>query len=58
MDFHMKLPRGKRDSRSAVFHVWLRNFAIALGVELLVAEPVARFVMHKRHQRTDAKSGQ
>jgi len=35
------------------FYKWPRNFAISLGVELLIAQPIARFVMLKYHQRTD-----
>ncbi len=38
------------------FHKWPRNFAISLGVELLVAQPVARFVMQKLHQKIDFKN--
>jgi len=37
------------------FYKWPRNFAIALGVELLIAQPIARFVMLKYHQYTDGK---
>lgn len=37
------------------FHKWPRNFAIALGVELLIAQPFARFVMLKYHQHIDSK---
>ena len=38
------------------FHIWPRNFGISLGVELLIAQPIARFVMLKYHQRADAKA--
>lgn len=38
------------------FYKWPRNFAISLGVELLIAQPAARFVMMKYHQRIDAKA--
>jgi len=37
------------------FHKWPRNFAISLGVELLIAQPIARFVMLKYHQYIDSK---
>ena len=37
------------------FYKWPRNFAISLGVELLIAQPIARFVMLKYHQHTDNK---
>ncbi len=37
------------------FYKWPRNFAISLGVELLIAQPIARLVMLKLHQRIDAK---
>nr|WP_302596817.1 hypothetical protein [uncultured Cellulosilyticum sp.] len=33
------------------FYKWPRNFAIAFAVEALVAQPIARFVMLKLHQR-------
>lgn len=33
------------------FYKWPRNFAISLGVELLIAQPIARFVMLKLHNR-------
>ena len=37
------------------FYKWPRNFAISLGVELLIAQPIARFVMLKYHQYFDGK---
>lgn len=37
------------------FYKWPRNFAISLGVELLIAQPIARFVMLKLHNRQDQK---
>lgn len=37
------------------FYKWPRNFAISLGVELLIAQPIARFVMLKLHNRQDEK---
>ena len=35
------------------FYKWPRNFAIAFAVELLIAQPIARFAMLKLHQRLD-----
>jgi hypothetical protein len=37
------------------FFKWPRNFAISLGVELLVAQPIARLVMLHLHRHVDAK---
>lgn len=37
------------------FYKWPRNFAISLGVEMLIAQPIARFVMLKFHQAADKK---
>ena len=38
-------------------HIWPRNFAIAFWIELLFAQPIARFVMKKMHiaQRNKAE---
>lgn len=38
------------------FYKWPRNFAISFAVELLVAQPAARFVMLKMHEFRDSKS--
>ncbi|MDR7315499.1 hypothetical protein [Brevibacillus nitrificans] len=38
-------------------HVWPRNFGIALWIELLFAQPIARFVMKKLHDRQARKAG-
>jgi hypothetical protein len=38
------------------FYRWPRNFAIAFGVECLIAQPIARFVMLKLHQYQDSKN--
>ena len=38
------------------FRIWPRNFGIALGVELLIAQPVARFVMLKYHKAVDVRA--
>lgn len=35
------------------FYKWPRNFAISFAVESLVAQPAARFVMLKMHQKMD-----
>lgn len=35
------------------FYVWPRNFTIALGVELLIAQPIAREVLYRIHLRND-----
>jgi len=37
------------------FYKWPRNFAVSLGVELLIAQPIARFVLYKYHQYNDGK---
>jgi len=35
------------------FYKWPRNFAISLGVELLIAQPIARFCMQILHQKSN-----
>ncbi|WP_028042617.1 hypothetical protein [Candidatus Stoquefichus massiliensis] len=35
------------------FYKWPRNFAISFAVELLIAQPIARFVLLKLHQRKE-----
>lgn len=35
------------------FYKWPRNFAISLGIELLIAQPVARYLMLNLHQSRD-----
>ena len=35
------------------FYKWPRNFAISFFVELLIAQPIARFIMTKIHQEAD-----
>ena len=40
------------------FLKWPRNFGVALFVELMIAQPIARLVMLKLHQATDAKVAQ
>ena len=36
-------------------HIWPRNFGIAFWIELLVAQPIARFVMKKMHESQERK---
>ena len=31
------------------FHSWFRNFGVAFWIELLIAQPIARFAMKKLH---------
>lgn len=38
------------------FFKWPRNFAISLAVEILFAQPIARFIMLKIHEIGDAKN--
>lgn len=38
------------------FYKWPRNFSIAFFIELLIAQPIARFVMLKYHQHIDNKN--
>lgn len=38
------------------FYIWPRNFAIAFWIELLIAQPIARFVMKKLHESQEAKA--
>ncbi|GAX48152.1 hypothetical protein [Pseudolactococcus reticulitermitis] len=35
------------------FDKWPRNFTIALVTELLIAQPIARFVLYQLHQKSD-----
>ena len=37
------------------FYIWPRNFAIAFWIELLLAQPIARYVMKQLHLRQDRK---
>ena len=37
------------------FHKWPRNFAISLFVEMCVAQPIARAMLHRLHRWQDAK---
>lgn len=37
-------------------HIWPRNFGIAFWIELLFAQPIARFVMKKMHQSQTKKA--
>ncbi|MET3657102.1 MULTISPECIES: hypothetical protein [Sporosarcina] len=38
------------------FHIWPRNFGIAFWIELLVAQPIARFAMKRLHARQGRKA--
>lgn len=38
------------------FHIWFRNFGVAFWIELMIAQPIARFVMKKMHAKQDAKA--
>lgn len=38
------------------FHSWPRNFGIAFWIELLLAQPLARFVMRKMHEKQRLKA--
>ncbi len=37
------------------FHSWFRNFGVAFWIELLIAQPIARFAMKKIHSRQSAQ---
>lgn len=37
-------------------HIWPRNFGVAFWIELLIAQPIARFVMKKSHQSQACKA--
>ena len=37
-------------------HIWPRNFGVAFWIELLIAQPIARFVMRKLHQSQARKA--
>ena len=39
------------------FHSWFRNFGIAFWIELLIAQPIARFAMKKIHARQASQAG-
>lgn len=39
------------------FHSWFRNFGVAFWIELLIAQPIARFAMKKIHARQASKAG-
>lgn len=38
------------------FHSWFRNFGVAFWIELLIAQPVARFAMKKLHSKQSGKA--
>ncbi|CAG7639284.1 hypothetical protein ACFQI7_08565 [Paenibacillus allorhizosphaerae] len=37
-------------------HIWPRNFGVAFWIELLIAQPIARFAMKKLHARQASKA--
>ncbi|MGN8646469.1 hypothetical protein ACTNEO_11715 [Gracilibacillus sp. HCP3S3_G5_1] len=37
------------------FHTWPRNFGVAFWIELLLAQPIARFAMKQIHERQSVK---
>jgi len=37
------------------FHSWFRNFGVAFWIELLIAQPTARFAMKKIHARQSSQ---
>lgn len=37
-------------------HIWPRNFGIAFWIELLIAQPIARFAMKRLHARQGRKA--
>lgn len=39
------------------FELWSRNFTVAFFVEMLLAQPIARTVMHHYHMHIDKKTG-
>ena len=39
------------------FHSWFRNFGVAFWIELLIAQPIARFAMKKIHARQTRQAG-
>lgn len=38
------------------FHNWFRNFGVAIWIELLVAQPIARFAMKRLHAKQASKT--
>lgn len=38
------------------FHSWFRNFGVAFWIELILAQPIARFAMKKLHARQARKA--
>lgn len=38
------------------FHIWFRNFGVAFWIELLIAQPVARFAMKKIHAKQASRT--
>ncbi|EOS57310.1 hypothetical protein [Paenibacillus barengoltzii] len=44
------------DPIQGFFHHWPKNFCIAFWIEMLIAQPIARFVMKKIHVKQVAKA--
>ena len=38
------------------FFIWPRNFAVSFAVEALIAQPIARWVLYKKHLAQDKKA--
>ncbi|ARD47330.1 hypothetical protein [Sporosarcina sp. P33] len=38
------------------FHNWFRNFGVAIWIELLIAQPIARYAMKKIHAKQASKT--
>ncbi|HEO8419700.1 TPA: hypothetical protein VBX77_001672 [Yersinia enterocolitica] len=38
------------------FHNWFRNFGVAFWIELIIAQPIARFAMKKLHAKQTQKA--
>ena len=38
-------------------HIWPRNFGVAFWIELIIAQPIARFAMKKIHARQARQAG-
>lgn len=48
---------GNLVSLDGFIHAWPRNFGIALAIETLVAQPLARGIMFRMHQSMDKRCG-
>ncbi|MDI3537461.1 MAG: hypothetical protein PWP16_659 [Eubacteriaceae bacterium] len=43
------------DAIKLFFYKWPRNFSISFAVEALIAQPIARGLMFKLHQKKDSQ---